>query len=304
MKIRPVDYVWMDGKFVRWEEAKVHVMSHALHYGTGVFEGIRAYPSNGNLYVFRLEDHLRRLENSAKIYMMDLGYSVNELSEAALELLRRNGLKEHCYIRPIAFRGLGEFGLNPLGSPVQVAICAFPIGAYLKKTGVSVCTASWRRIPDASIPSMAKACGAYLNSVLAKLEAVQNGYDEAILMDINGYLAEGAGENIFLVKEGIIYTPPPSSSILEGITRASIIKMASDLGYRVVERPLLKSELYACDEAFFTGTAAEITPILKVDNRVIGDGKIGKVTNELKELFSKVVAGEKPEYRHWLTQVY
>jgi branched-chain amino acid aminotransferase len=304
MKIQPVEYVWMDGKFVKWDEAKVHVMTHALHYGTGVFEGIRAYPSNGNLYVFRLKDHIERLINSAKIYMMDVNYTVEELTEVILELLRINKLKELCYIRPIVFKGLGEFGLNPFGSPTQIAICAFPVGAYLEKGGVSVCTSSWRRTPDVSMPSAAKACGSYLNSVLAKIEAVQNGYDEAIFIDINGYLSEGAGENIFIVKKGVIYTPPVSSSILEGITRDSIIKIISELGYPFFERPILRSELYVCDEAFFTGTAAEITPILKVDNRIVGNGKPGKITNEIKNFFFEIISCKKPKYQHWLTKVY
>jgi branched-chain amino acid aminotransferase len=304
MKIQPVDYVWMDGEFVRWDEAKIHVMTHGLHYGTGVFEGIKAYPGNGNLYIFRLKDHLKRLINSAKIYMMEINYNIEELSEAILELLRKNKIKDLCYIRPIVFRGFGEFGLNPFGSPIQIAICAFPVGAYLKEDGVSVCTSSWRRIPDASMPSAAKACGSYLNSVLAKIEAIQNGYDESIFMDINGYLSEGAGENIFLVKKGVLYTPPPASSILEGITRESVIEIIHELGFSLIERPVLRSELYICDEAFFTGTAAEITPILKVDNRVVGNGKIGGVTSKIRKFFYEVIACRKPKYQHWLTKVY
>ena len=304
MQIKPVDFIWMDGKFVKWNEAHVHIMTHCLHYGTGVFEGIRAYPTHGNLSVFRLRDHYQRLLNSAKIYMMDVGYSLDQLCNATLELLRKNELREPSYIRPIVFRGLGEFGLNPLGSPVQVAICTFPTTPYLDKGGVKVCTASWRRIPDVSLPSSAKACGSYINSCLAKMEAVLNGFDEAILLDVAGSLGEGSGENIFMIKNGKIFTPPISTSILEGITRASAIQIARDQGYDVSEQNIAKSQLYTCDELFFTGTAAEITPVLEVDRRKIGDGKIGPVTNRIKEAYAEIVSGNSSKYKSWLTEVY
>jgi len=304
MIIEKVEYVWMDGRYVAWDEARVHVMTHALHYGTGVFEGVRGYAVGDNLYVFRLEDHLKRLYDSAKVYFMDIPYAQSELKDSIINLLKKNRLKSNCYIRPIVYRGFGEFGLNPLGSPVNCAVIAFPIGSYLKETGVRVRTSSWRRTPDECLPSAAKTCGAYVNSVLAKVEAVKSGYDEAILLDGNGYLAEGTGENIFIVKDHGIYTPPLSSSILEGVTRRTVINLAEDEGYRVLEVPLLKSELYRCDEAFFTGTAAEITPILQVDDRKVGDGSVGEVTSRLQRLFKDVVAGKVRRYRRWLTKVY
>ena len=304
MPIKPVDFVWMDGKFVKWDEAKVHVMTHCLQYGTGVFEGIRAYPTHGNLSVFRLKEHFQRLSNSAKIYMMDVGYSPDQLCDITVELLRKNKMRHTSYIRPIVFRGFGEFGLNPLGSPVQIAICTFPIGAYLDKGGVRVCTSSWRRIPDVSLPSSAKSCGAYINSCLAKIEATLNGFDEAILLDINGIIGEGSGENLFMVRDGKIFTPPVSTSILEGITRASTIQIARDQGYDVSEQNIAKSQLYICDELFFTGTAAELTPVLEIDKRKIGDGKIGPVTSKLKKTFTEIVSGNSTKHSSWLTQVY
>ncbi len=304
MTIEKVDYVWMDGKLVGWDEAHVHVMTHALHYGTGVFEGIRGYPKSGELNVFRLEDHLKRLYDSAKIFFMENPYKPAKLKTVILDLIRKNKIKGNCYIRPIVYRGFGEFGLNPLGSPVNCAVIVFPIGAYLEETGVKVCTSSWRRIPDECLPSTAKTCGTYVNSVLAKVEAVKSGYDEAILLDLNSFLAEGTGENIFLVKEGVIYTPALSNFILGGITRKTAIEVARDEGFDVVEKTLLKSELYLCDEAFFTGTAAEITPILEVDDRVVGEGSVGKITSHLRRLFRKIMLGEVERYRHWLTPVY
>lgn len=302
--IRPVEIAWMNGKFVRWNEAQVHVMTHCLHYGTGVFEGIRAYPANGNLSVFRIKEHYQRLLNSSKIFMMDVGYSMDQLCNITTELLRKNDLRETTYIRPIVYRGFGEFGLNPLGSPVETAICAFPTGAYLDKKGVRVCTSSWRRIPDASLPSAAKACGSYINSVLAKTEAVLNGFDEAVLMDVYGNLAEGSAENIFAVKNGEILTPQLSASILEGITRASVIQIARDQGYSVRESHLAKSQLYISDEIFFTGTAAEVTPVVEIDRKKVGDGNIGPVTLKLREIFTDIVSGKSEKYDSWLTRVH
>jgi branched-chain amino acid aminotransferase len=236
--------------------------------------------------------------------MMDVGYSLDQLCDVTIELLRKNTLHEVSYVRPVVFRGFGDFGLNPLTSPVQIAICTFPTGEYLSKTGVKVCTSTWRRIPDTSLPTSAKACGAYINSCLAKIEAVLNGFDEAILLDYHGDLAEGSGENVFLVKKGKILTPHVSASILEGITRASVIQIATDMGYTVAEPHIVRSQLYACDELFFTGTAAEITPILEVDRRRVGDGKVGAVTTKLREVFREVVSGDSTKYKSWLTQVY
>ncbi|MBS7644687.1 MAG: branched-chain amino acid transaminase [Candidatus Bathyarchaeia archaeon] len=304
MPIEKSDYIWMDGEFVPWDEAKIHVLSHALHYGTGVFEGIRAYWNGSNLLVFRLKDHIQRFINSMKIHWMSLPYGPEDLVEITLTLLRKNRLKTSSYIRPIAFRGLGEFGLNPMGSPVQCAIAAFPLGAYLKEGGVRVCTSVWRRVPDESMPSTAKTCGAYVTSTLAKAEALMRGFDEAILLDSRGFLSEGSGENLFLVIDGMIHTPSVASSILQGITRKTVIEIAKDEGFQVIERDILKSELYTCEEAFFTGTAAEITPILEADNRIIGGGSIGKVTLILRDILSKAALGKIERYKKWTTPVY
>jgi branched-chain amino acid aminotransferase len=304
MAIKEVEYVWMDGNFVKWNEANVHILTHALHYGTGVFEGIRGYAGVNNVYIFRLREHMRRLHNSAKVYMMDLPCSPDDLCTATVELLKKNNIRETCYIRPLIYRGFGVIGLNPIKSPVKAAIAAFPFGKYLGTEGVNCCVSSWRRISSSALPPEAKACGNYINSVLAKLEAIQNGFDEAILLDQYGYVSEGSGENLFIVRDNVIYTPPLSSSILEGITRDSVFKIASDLGYRVVERIITRVELYICDEAFFSGTAAEITPIAKIDHRVVGDGKIGSVTEKIRKTFFEIVEGKNEKYQHWLTPVY
>jgi branched-chain amino acid aminotransferase len=236
--------------------------------------------------------------------MMETSFTQDESAQTIIQLIKKNQIKSKCYVRPIIFRGVGEFGLNPFGSPVQYAIIAFPLGAYLEEKGVRVCTSSWRRTPDDSIPSFAKTSGAYVNSVLAKLEAIKNGYDEAILLDSKGYLSEGSGENIFLLRDGRIYTPSLSSSILEGITRRSVLDIASNEGISITETKMLKSELYVCDEAFFTGTAAEVTPIIEIDNRPIADGKPGPYTKLFKEKFTKIIQGKDEKYKNWLTLVY
>jgi branched-chain amino acid aminotransferase len=304
MPIQKVDKIWMNGELVNWNEAKVHVLTHALHYGSGVFEGIRAYETNKGTAVFRLTDHIKRLNDSAKIYLMELPYSVSELVEAVKETIRVNQLRS-CYIRPIAFRGYGEMGLNPIKAPVEVAIAVWPWGAYLGeegiKQGIKVMISSFRRIEPNTLPPVAKATGQYINSILAKLEAVYSEYDEAVLLDTRGFISEGSGENIFIVKRGIIYTPSTAASILEGITRDTVIQLAKDLGYEVVERDLVRSDLFLADEAFFTGTAAEIVPIREVDRRVIG--KPGPITKSLQEAFYKVVKGENKKYKDWLEHV-
>ncbi len=305
-KIKEVEYIWMDGKFVKWSDAKVHVMTHCLHYGTGVFEGIRGYSTNGNVNVFRLEDHMKRLHDSAKIYMMDIGHSVKELCDVTVELIKKNNIKETCYIRPLVYRGFGEFGMNPAGSPVNTAIIAFPFGKYLDaEKGSKCCISSWRRIAPDTLPPESKACGNYINSILGKTEAIRNGYDEAIMLDMNGYVSEGSAENIFIMRRGTLLTPSRSSSILEGITRHSAMTIAKDdLGLEVIERTITRSELYICDEAFFTGTAAEITPITSVDGRVVGDGRTGTVTRDIQKRFFDIVEGRSKNYSHWLTLVY
>ncbi|MCS7112828.1 MAG: branched-chain amino acid transaminase [Candidatus Bathyarchaeota archaeon] len=301
--LRKTNWIWVDGEFKPWDEARVHILTHALHYGTGVFEGIRAYASNGKMYVFRLKEHIERLFKSAKIYFMDIPYTVDEICRVIIELIMINDVREDCYIRPIVFRGYGYIGLNPLNNPIQVAIAVFPFGKYLSSGGVRCCVSSWRRIPGYSLPPQAKACGNYINSVLAKIEALKSGYDEAILLDNNGYVSEGSGENLFIVKDRELYTPPIYSDILEGVTRASVMEIASDLGYTVHERPIARVELYTCDEAFLTGTAAEITPILEIDGRRVGGGGEGPVTEHIRRIFEETVRGKFSKYTKWLTEV-
>ncbi len=303
MPIEQVDCIWMDGEFLPWNEARIHVMTHGLHYGTGVFEGIRAYPIKSVLHIFRLEDHLQRLYRSAKIHKMDIPYSKDQLWDVILELIRKNRIKKNCYIRPLIYRGYGEFGLNPYGTPIKCAVITFPIQPYLKEEGVKICISSWRRIPDVCIPSAAKTCGSYVNSMLAKMEGLERGYDEAVMLNIDGHVAEGTGENIFLVKKGKIFTPALSTAILEGITRRSVIELAREEGFDVFEKNLLRSELFTCDEAFFTGTAAEVTPILSVDDRLINDGGIGEVTEKLRNTFLEIVKGERADVKGWLTPI-
>ncbi|MEM2018245.1 MAG: branched-chain amino acid transaminase [Zestosphaera sp.] len=297
------EYVWLNNSIVRWSEASVHVFSYGLHYGVGVFEGVRGYYDDGLIKVFRLEDHMRRFHKSAKILYMSIPYSVESLVKATAELIRANKFKSDIYVRPVAFRGLGDFSLKSL-NPVEVAIIALEFGKYLKPSGVKCMISSWRKPSADSIPVLAKATGLYLLYHLASVEAHKNGYDEAILLDSEGYVAEGSGENIFIVKNGELVTPPTYDAILEGITRDTVIKLASEvLGIRVVERRIRREELYASDEAFFTGTAAEITPIIEVDGRLIGNGEAGDITRKLVNLYREVVLGKISKYRHWITEV-
>jgi len=304
LTVTPAEIFWLDGEFVRSSEANVSVLSHALHYGTGVFEGIRGYAHSGNVYIFRLKEHMERLKNSAKICYVDLKNSVDELCSVTVELIARNEMRCQTYIRPIVFKGVGGIDLNPLKVPTHVAICPFKFESYFEKSGLDACVSSWRRISDVSTPPIAKACGHYLNSAIAKAEACLNGYDEAILLDTNGFVSEGTGENIFIVKDGELVTPPPTASILNGITRDTVIKLASEMHVQAVERNIARAELYTCDEAFFTGTAVEITPILTIDRRQIGDGKTGALTGRIKAFYSKVIAGNIEKYSSWLTPVY
>lgn len=296
--------VWMDGEIVPWEQAKVHVSVNALHYGSAVFEGIRGYYHENEIYVFRLREHLKRLVDSAKVVMLKNPYTVEQLIEFTLQTIRQNGYKSNIYIRPIIYAGENLMSLNALDLPVRMAILVFPLEKFFSKQGLRVCVSSWRRLPDTSMPPRAKASANYLNSILASTEARQSGYDEAILLDQEGFVSEGAGENIFLVKSNTLHTPPASSSILEGITRDTVMTLASDMGFKVVERQISRTELYTADELFFTGTAAEITPILEVDGRKIADGLAGPVTTKLMEKYQKVVRGLEPNYRKWLTPVY
>lgn len=301
MPIPEVEKIWMDGEFVDWKDAKVHVLTHALHYGSGVFEGIRCYSTKKGPAVFRFREHLERLFASAKVYYMGMPYSLEELRRATKELIKINEL-DACYIRPIAFRGYGEMGLNPLNSVVNVSIAVWPWGAYLGeegiKNGIRCNISSYQRISPNILPPLAKCTGQYVNSILAKVESLKAGYDEAIMLDYRGMVSEGPGENIFVVKNGKISTTPEHASILRGITRASAMEIAEDLGYEVTERDLTRGSLLAADEVFFTGTAAEITPIREIDGIEIG--KPGPVTRKIQDKFYKIVRGEEPKYEKWL----
>ncbi|CAN5752503.1 branched-chain-amino-acid transaminase [soil metagenome] len=304
MPLEPVDKVWMNGELVDWAAAQVHVLTHALHYGTGVFEGIRCYETAGGPAVFRLGDHLRRLEQSAKIFLMQLPYSVADLRRATMDLIRANGLRS-CYVRPIAYRGFGELGVNPEPCPIDVSIAAWPWGAYLGEEalsrGVRMTISSWRRHEANSIPPQAKATGAYVNAAIAKLEALHAGYDEAIMLSPEGYVSEASGENLFIVKEGEILTPPLASGPLAGVTRSSVMTLARDLGMPICERVLTRADLYTSEEMFCCGTAAEVTPVREVDERVLGDP--GPITRRLQERFFAVVKGEDEKYLDWLEMV-
>ena len=296
------DLIWMNGELVAWEDAKVHVLTHCLHYGTGVFEGMRAYETDRGTAVFRLEEHLDRLYKSAELYYMPIPYTAAELRAATHELIAKNNLPS-CYIRPIAFRGAGVMGINPLDAPVDVAIAAWPWGAYLgeeaKEKGVRAKVTSWRRISSDSLIPHAKASGQYLNSVLAKIESHKAGYEEGILLDDHGFVCEGTGENIYIVRDGVIYTPPQTAAILDGINRKSVIQIARDEGYELVERDVARAELYLAEELFMTGTAAELTPIREVDDHVIGDGTRGPVTTRLQRVFEDALYGRDPRYAAW-----
>jgi branched-chain amino acid aminotransferase len=301
-----VDLIWQNGELVAWEDAKVHVLTHGLHYGTGVFEGIRAYDTEHGPAIFRHRDHLARLFKSAELYYMPIPYTLEELRQATHDLIAGNGLSE-CYIRPIAFRGYGQLGLYPLDCPVEVAIAVWPWGAYLgeegKSHGIRAKVASWRRISgDALIPH-AKASGQYLNSVLAKVESSKAGYQEAILLDSRGFVSEGSGENIYVVREGEILTPPQTAGILDGINRKSIIQIARDLDYTVVERDLARAELYLADEVFMSGTAAELVPVREIDDHTIGSGGPGPITLELQRVFDDALHGRDPRYLDWIDVV-
>ena len=304
MPIDKVEKIWMDGELVNWDDANVHILTHTLHYGCGVFEGVRAYQTDRGAAVFRLRDHIERLFNSAKIFMIDIPYTVDELCEATVELVRVNDL-DSCYIRPIAYLGYGEMGLNPLPCPVNVSIAAWPWGTYLGdeglKNGVRMKVSSWKRHDPNSLPPAAKGTGMYINSSMAKVEALKAGYDEAILLSPAGHVSECTGENIFMVRGGTIYTPPVSAGALEGITQDSIRTIAGDLGFDYEVQHLLRSDLYTADEAFLSGTAAEIVPIRSVDDRDLGDS--GPITRRLQDTYFAAVRGEDDRYKDWLEHV-
>jgi len=297
------ELIWHNGEFVAWEDAKVHVLTHGLHYGTGVFEGIRCYETERGSAIFRHLDHLERLERSAGLYYMDLPYTVEQLRTATHELISRNGLAS-CYIRPIAYRGYGHMGLNPLDAPVDVSIAVWPWGTYLgeegTRNGIRAKVSSWERISSRSLIPQAKASGQYLNSVLAKIESVKAGYDEGILLDEHGNVVEGSGENVFTVRDGVISTPPTSSAILDGINRRSVVQIARDLGYAVIERDIARADLYLADEMFLTGTAAELVPVREVDDHAIGAGEPGEITLVLQRAFQDALYGRNERYLEWL----
>jgi branched-chain amino acid aminotransferase len=299
--MEPVRKVWMNGVLVDWADATVHVLSHALHYGTGVFEGVRCYETARGPAVFRLREHFERLHRSAKIFLMDIPYSVEELVAATHELIRVNEL-ESCYIRPIAYRGYGAMGLNPENNPVDVSIAVWPWGAYLGdealRHGVRMTVSSWRRHDPNIIPPQAKVTGAYINSAMAKLEAVRSGYDEAVMLNPQGFVSEATGENIFVVIDGELFTPPLVSGPLPGITRASVMTIAADLGMPVSERQLTRADLYGAEEIFCTGTAAEVTPVREIDERVIGEP--GPITVAIQQKYFQIIRGEDEKYFDWL----
>lgn len=308
MPITPTEKIWFDGELVDWGAANVHVLTHSLHYGSGVFEGIRAYPTSSGVAVFRLTDHISRLFASAKILMMDVPFSPAELVEASKEVVRVNGLDDGCYIRPIVFLGDGEMGLNPLPCRVRVAVAAWSWGTYLGdegiRNGIRLKVSSWQRHDPNAVPTAAKSTGMYLNSSLAKVEALKAGYDEALLLAPDGRVSECTGENVFVVRGNRIVSPPTSESgALAGITQMSVETIATDLGYEVAHEALIRSDLYLADEAFLTGTAAEVVPIREVDDRAVGAGRPGPVTAKLQETYFAAVRGQVDKYKDWLEHV-
>jgi branched-chain amino acid aminotransferase len=304
--VQPVDKIWVDGELVDWDDARVHMLTHALHYGTGVFEGIRAYHTKDGTAVFRLTEHTRRLFRSAHLYQIDMPYSPEAIIEAVRDTIRANGLAE-CYIRPLVYRGYGEMGLNPLNAPVAVSIAVWAWQNYLgeeaMERGARVKISSWKRLDHNVIPPGAKATGQYINSGLAKVEALKAGYDEGVMLNQSGYVTDGTGENIFVVKDGELLTPPLSAGCLDGITRDSVITIAQDLGYTVHEKNLARTDLYFADEAFFTGTAAEVCPIREIDDRPVAVNGRGPLTKEIQSEFFAAVHGEVDRYSDWLTPV-
>lgn len=304
--MQPTEYIWMDGEFVPWQDATVHVLVHGLHYGTGAFEGIRAYDTPKGPAVFRLTDHMDRLRRSSKALGIPFEYEVNELVEAAKETVRRNGLGG-CYIRPITFYGTGSMGLNPEGANVHMVIAAWEWGAYLGDeglaNGIRVAVSSWRRIGQNAFMTDAKGTGGYMNSVLAKTAALRAGYDEALLLNDDGLLAEGSGENVFMVRKDVVHTPPASAGALDGLTRDSVFTLLEEDGYTMKEAAIARTDLYYADEVFFTGTAAEVTPIREIDDREVGDGKPGPVTRRAQELYMGTVKGDIETHPEWLEYV-
>jgi branched-chain amino acid aminotransferase len=305
--LKPTEKIWHNGRFIAWDDAKIHVLSHVVSYGSSVFEGIRCYAAPSGPSIFRLRDHIRRMLDSAKVYRMELGYQAGELADAIAELVRVNHMQS-CYIRPIALRGYGDMGVYSCNNPMEVYLACWEWGKYLGEEalarGVDVCVSSWTRIAPNTLPALSKAAANYMNSQLIKMQAVADGYSEGIALDASGYVSEGSGENIFVVRDGKILTPPLGASVLPGITRDSVIKLAEELGIKVVETCIPREMLYVADEVFFSGTAAEITPIRSVDRIVVGQGGRGPVTEKLQKEFFAIVNGTKPDRYGWLTPVY
>ena len=303
MPIQTTSKIWHNGNLIPWEKAQIHVMSHVIHYGSSVFEGIRCYGQPKGAAIFRLPEHMQRLLDSARIYRMPIPYSLDQLCSAVVELTEANGVAP-CYIRPIAFRGYGEIGVNPKNAPVEIYMANFPWGKYVTgDQGADVCVSSWNRLAPNTMPGLAKAGANYMNSQLIRMEADVNGYSEGIALDTNGYLAEGSGENLFLVRNGVLYTPPLSNSVLSGITRDSILTLARHIGIPVVEQGIPREMIYIADEVFFVGTAAEVTPIRSVDRILVADGNTGPITKQLSEEFFGIANGLKPDRFGWLTPV-
>jgi branched-chain amino acid aminotransferase len=303
MPISKTANIWHNGNLIPWENATIHVMSHVIHYGSSVFEGIRCYAQPQGSAVFRLPEHMQRLIDSAKIYRMELPFSLDELCAAVVDLIEANGIAP-CYIRPIVLRGYGEIGVNPKGSPIEVYMANFPWGKYVAGTGgADVCISSWNRLAPNTMPALAKAGANYMNSQLIRMEADTNGYVEGIALDVNGLVSEGSGENVFLVRNGVLYTPPLANSALSGITRDSVLTIARHLGLPVMEQPVPREMLYIADEVFFTGTAAELTPIRSVDRITVGEGNVGPITRTLQREFFAIVQGQKADRFNWLTPV-
>jgi branched-chain amino acid aminotransferase len=308
MPVKPTEWIWMNGEFVRWEEAKIHVLSHVIHYGSSVFEGIRCYETPKGPMVLRLQDHIKRLYHSAKVYRMEIPYSLEDYCEICLEVIRRNKM-QRCYIRPVVYRGYGDVGVNPLPCPVETVVAVWDWGAYLGPEalarGVDVCVSSWNRPSPNSLPAMAKCAANYMNGQLIKMEAIIGGFAEGIALDVNGYVSEGSGENIFLVRNGIVYTPSLGHSVLPGITRDGVLTiLTKELKMEVRHQAVPREMLYLADEIFFTGTAAEITPIASVDKIPVGQGRRGPVTEKVQSRYLEIVQGKAEDIYGWLTPVY
>ena len=303
MPIQPTSKIWHNGSLIPWDQANIHVMSHVVHYGSSVFEGIRCYSQPQGAAIFRLPEHMQRLLDSAKIYRMEVPFSLEELCAGVVDLVEANGVTP-CYIRPIILRGYGEIGVSPKGSPLEVYIANFPWGKYIQSTGgADVCVSSWNRMAPNTLPSLAKAGANYMNSQLIHMEAETNGYAEGIALDVNGLISEGSGENVFVVRNGVLYTPPLANSALSGITRDSVLTIARHLGLPVTEQSLPRELLYIADEVFFSGTAAEVSPIRSVDHITVGDGKPGEITKKIADEFFGIASGLKPDRFGWLTPV-